>query len=79
MCEWNQHGCKEKGIDMDVKRRTINLFLNSDAILNRDALWSIQGKKTQFTSRYRWGNIPYRKNSAVNICLVAMGIFQSIF
>ena len=27
----------------------INLFINSDAILNRDALWSIQGKK-QFTS-----------------------------
>ena len=24
---------------------TINLFINSDAILNRDALWSIQGKK----------------------------------
>ena len=23
---------------------TINLFINSDAILNRDALWSIQGK-----------------------------------
>ena len=23
----------------------INLFINSDAILNRDALWSIQGKK----------------------------------
>ena len=22
----------------------INLFINSDAILNRDALWSIQGK-----------------------------------
>ena len=22
-----------------------NLFINSDAILNRDALWSIQGKK----------------------------------
>ena len=24
---------------------TIDLFINSDAILNRDALWSIQGKK----------------------------------
>ena len=24
---------------------TINLFINSYAILNRDALWSIQGKK----------------------------------
>ena len=23
---------------------SINLFINSDAILNRDALWSIQGK-----------------------------------
>ena len=23
----------------------INLFINNDAILNRDALWSIQGKK----------------------------------
>ena len=23
----------------------IDLFINSDAILNRDALWSIQGKK----------------------------------
>ena len=23
----------------------INLFINSDAILDRDALWSIQGKK----------------------------------
>ena len=23
----------------------INLFINSDAILNRDALWSVQGKK----------------------------------
>ena len=23
----------------------INLFINSDAILNRDALWSIRGKK----------------------------------
>ena len=23
----------------------INLFINSDATLNRDALWSIQGKK----------------------------------
>ena len=23
----------------------INVFINSDAILNRDALWSIQGKK----------------------------------
>ena len=26
--------------------QTINLFINSDAILNRDALWSIQGKNT---------------------------------
>ena len=24
---------------------SINLFINSDAILNRDALWSIKGKK----------------------------------
>ena len=24
---------------------TIKLFINSDAILNRDALWSTQGKK----------------------------------
>ena len=79
MCEWNQHGCKEKGIDMDVKRRTINLFLNSDAILNRDALWSIQGKKHYLQAAIVGGNTPYRKNSAVNICLVTMGIFQSIF
>ena len=25
-------------------KKTFNLFINSDAILNRDALWSIQGK-----------------------------------
>ena len=25
---------------------SINLFINSDAILNRDALWSSQGKKS---------------------------------
>ena len=24
---------------------TVNLFINSDTILNRDALWCIQGKK----------------------------------
>ena len=28
-----------------VRILIINLFVNSDAILNRDALWSIQGKK----------------------------------
>ena len=26
----------------------INLFINSDAILKRDALWSIQGKNTTY-------------------------------
>ena len=34
---------------MDVRNNrselAIDLFINSDAILNRDALWSIQGKK----------------------------------
>ena len=34
--------CQSKG---PVQRQgSINLFINSDAILNRDALWSIQGK-----------------------------------
>ena len=28
-----------------INRMKINLFINSDAILNRDALWSIQGEK----------------------------------
>ena len=30
---------------MSIAAMSINLFINSDAILNRDALWSIQGKK----------------------------------
>ena len=29
----------------NIITNSINLFINSDAILNRDALWSIQGKK----------------------------------
>ena len=28
----------------DALRLSINLFINSDTILNRDVLWSIQGK-----------------------------------
>ena len=31
-------------ITLDDDLIIINLFINSDAILNRDALWSIQGK-----------------------------------
>ena len=54
-----------------------NLFINSDAILNRDSLWSIQGKKTLFTSRYRWRNTPYRKNIAMNVFLVTILCFIS--
>ena len=34
-----------KGLQIQINNKTINLFINSDAILNRDALWSIQGKK----------------------------------
>ena len=51
----------------------INLFINSDAILNRDALWSIQVKKTLFTSRCHWRNTPYRKNIAMKVFLDTMG------
>ena len=61
------------------ERTAINLFINSDAILNRDALWSIQGKKQYLQSCYRWRNTPYRKNIAMNVFLVTMGICQSIF
>ena len=63
----------------EVSYFVIDLFINSDAILNRDALWSIQGKKTLFTSRYRWRNTPYIKNIAMNVFLVTMRICQSIF
>ena len=33
-----------------INRMKINLFINSDAILNRDALWSIQSKKHYLTA-----------------------------
>ena len=46
---------------------SINLFINSDAILTCDALWSIQGKKTLFTNRYRRRSTAYRKNIAMNV------------
>ena len=51
----------------------INLFINSDAILNRDALWSIQGKKILFTSRYHWRNTPYIQKYCDKRFLVTMG------
>ena len=47
----------------------IDLFINSDAILNRDALWSLSKVKTLLTSSYRCRNTPYRKNIAMNVFL----------
>ena len=38
-------GCHQPVQDFYWPENAINLFINSDAILNRDALWSIQGKK----------------------------------
>ena len=37
---WGQLVSADVSCDVSV----INLFINSNAILNRDALWSIQGK-----------------------------------
>ena len=56
----------------------INLFINSNAMLNRYALWSIQGKNTILfnTSSYRWRNTPYRKNIGMNVFFVAIRIYQ---
>ena len=59
----------------------INLFINSDAILNRDALWSIQGKKTiyeplsleEYTIQVKYCDERFLR------ILVTMGICQSIF
>ena len=57
-------------IELFTRFIIINLFINSDAILNRDALWSIQGKKHYFYYFYsehlsviynnkNYGSLPY--------------------
>ena len=73
--------CDMPKIQDDV---AINLFINSVAILNRDALWSNQGKKHYLQAAivgriHHTGRIHDRKNIAMNVFLVTMGICQSNF
>ena len=63
---------------VEIHMFKINLFINSNVISNRDALWSIQGKKHYLQAAiireiHRTG-----KNTAINVFLVTMGICQSI-
>ena len=56
----------------------INLFINSDAILNRDALWSIQGKKYYLQAAIV-GGIHHTGKILRKTFLSYNGICQSIF
>ena len=55
---------------------SINLFINSDAILNRDALWSIQGKKHYLQAAIVGGIHQTGKILRLKSFLVTMGICQ---
>ena len=57
---------------------TINLFINSDAILIVMHC-DLSRVKILFIGRYRWRNTPYRKNIAMNVFLVITEICQPIF
>ena len=56
----------------------INLFINSDAILKRDALWSIQGKNTIYKP-LSLREYTIQEKYCDERFLVTMGICQSIF
>ena len=55
----------------------INLFINSDAILKRDALWCIQGKNTIYKP-LSLGEYTIQEKYCDERFLVTMGICQSI-
>ena len=49
-------------------------------MLNRNAMWSIQGKKHYLQAAIVGGvQLLYRENVVVNVFFVTIGIFQSIF
>ena len=67
------------------QRLSINIFINSDAILNRDALWSIQGKKHYlqaamvYTIQEKYYDerfLSYNGDMSINFLSILDSIFQ---
>ena len=72
-CQW------KLGMKCEKLERQINLFINSDAVLNRDPLWSIQGKEHYLKAAIVGGINPTGKIWQWTVFLVIMGTSESIF
>ena len=65
-----------QGLNVSTSQYIINLFINSDAILNRDPLWSIQGKKKQYLQAAIVGGITIQEKYCDNRFLSYNGDFM---